>query len=154
MFRKTTLVLACSLAVTTAIGCKDEPKQPANNPTKAKTDGKTGDSHPDAVAIGQVTQNGLTLKATQDEKIKAGGEGAFDVAISGYAEGQKPKSVRFWVGVESAEGSVKDLAKEESTGVWHTHVEIPNPIPAGAKFWTEVEPASGEKFKASFELAK
>ncbi len=37
-------------------------------------------------------------------------------------------------------------------GNWHTHAEIPKPIPAGSKFWAEVEPATGDKFKVSFDF--
>lgn len=86
--------------------------------------------------------------ATTDGPIKPGGEGAFDVAITG----SKPKVVRFWVGTEDAKGSVKAKADEETPGNWHTHTEVPDPLPLGSKFWVEVEPAAGEPFTASFDL--
>jgi hypothetical protein len=31
-------------------------------------------------------------------------------------------------------------------------VEVPNPLPPGSKFWAEVEPQVGDKFKVSFDL--
>ena len=80
------------------------------------------------------------------------GKGAFDLIVTGYPAGQKPKAVRFWVGSESGDGSVKAKAEEEKADQWHTHVEVPTPIPAGAKFWAEIEPAAGEKVKVSFDM--
>ena len=92
---------------------------------------------------------GLTLVATMDAPIKAtgGGEGAFDVVITGG----KPKAVRFWIGTESGEGSVRAKAEEETTDNWHTHAEVPDPLPSGSKFWVEVEPPTGEAFTVSFD---
>ena len=98
--------------------------------------------------MGEKTVDGLKLIATMDEAVKPGGEGAFDLVITGG----KPKAVRFWVGTESAEGSVMAKADEETTDNWHTHAEVPNPIPPGSKFWAEVEPPTGETFKVSFDL--
>ncbi len=98
--------------------------------------------------IGETSQAGLKLVATQDAPVKPGGEGAFDVVITG----SEPKAVRFWVGTEDGQGSVKARAEEETTDHWHTHVEVPDPLPAGSRFWVEVEPPTGEKFTASFDL--
>ena len=49
--------------------------------------------------IGEKTIGGLKLVATMDEPVASagGGEGAFDVVITGG----KPKAVRFWIGSES-----------------------------------------------------
>src|SRR5687767_4643750 len=54
--------------------------------------------------IGEKTVGDLKLVATMDAPIKTsgGGEGAFDVVITGG----KPKAVRFWIGSESGDGSV------------------------------------------------
>jgi hypothetical protein len=98
--------------------------------------------------IGETTMSGLKLVATMDEPVKPGGEGAFDVIITGG----KPKAVRFWVGSETGEGSVKAKADEETTDNWHTHAEVPDPLPPGSKFWVEVEPQTGQPFKTSFDL--
>lgn len=147
-------------------GCGDESTSPTgalSNPAPA------GDSHahadgsthaPDTAApttspaehgripIGETSQAGLKLVATQDAPVKPGGEGAFDVVITGG----KPKAVRFWVGTEDAKGSVKAKAEEETPKNWHTHAEVPAPLPAGSKFWVEVEPSTGTPFKTSFDL--
>jgi hypothetical protein len=98
--------------------------------------------------LGEKTVGALKLVATMDAPVKPGGEGAFDVVITGG----KPKAVRFWVGTETAEGSVKARADEETTDNWHTHAEVPNTLPPGSKFWVEVEPPTGDTFKASFDL--
>ena len=158
-----TAAVAVVLTAGTFVGCKDDADQARNDnkPAPAATqsgapagagakDGqKDGGDHPNAVVLGTQTAGGLQLKATQDEPIKAGGEGAFHLLITG---GAKPKAVRFWVGVEGGEGSAKAKAEEEGADNWHTHVEVPNPLPPGSKFWAEVEPQSGQKFKVSFDL--
>ena len=152
------LTLSLALAAGLAIGCdKDKPKQAGGDDGHDHSkhdhskDEKKGE-HADAVTLGETTAGGLKITAKQDEAIKAGGEGAFDLIVTGYPAGQKPKAVRFWVGTESGEGSVKAKADEEAPDNWHTHVEVPNPIPAGSKFWAEIEPASGEKVKVSFAV--
>jgi hypothetical protein len=127
---------------------------PAQN-TPAQNTGAGGDKPAGhaRLPIGEKTVNGLKFVATMDEPIKAagGGEGAFDLVITGYPAGQKPKAVRFWVGNEAGDGSVKAKADEETPDNWHTHAEVPKPLPAGSKFWAEVEPATGAAFKVSFD---
>ena len=155
-FTVASVATTVAIAVATASGCKEGSKSAGNPPaqaggTAASAGPKKGD-HPNAVSLGTTTAGEMTLAATQDEPVKAGGESAFDLKITGYPAGGKPKAVRFWVGAESGEGSVKAKAEEETPDTWHTHVEVPNPIPAGGKFWAEVEPAGGERFKVSFDL--
>ena len=116
----------------------------AGNPQTSQTP----EGQHNRLPLGEKTVGALKLVATMDAPVKPGGEGAFDVVITGG----KPKAVRFWVGTETAEGSVKAKADEETTDNWHTHAEVPNPLPPGSKFWVEVEPPSGESFKASFDL--
>ena len=142
-----------------AVGCKDErtstgstpgaatgtPAAPASPATGASSAAKPAEHA--RVPIGEKTVGGLKLVATQDAPIRAGSEGAFDVVITGG----KPKAVRFWVGQENAEGSVKAKAAEEGTDNWHTHVEVPSSLPPGSKFWVEVEPPAGPTFKAGFD---
>jgi len=154
MMRNATSLLASVLVFSAMTGCKDDHSHSpdkSNPPTQAAAG---GDEHANAISIGEVTQNGLTFKAKQSEPVKAGGEGAFDLAVSGFAEGQKPKAVRFWIGLESGKDAVRALAEEEKPGVWHSHVEVPQPLPEDAKFWAEVEPAAGAPFKISFDFKK
>jgi hypothetical protein len=139
------------LAVLSA-GCKDDEKTKtggsgAGGPAPAATQQAASGEH-QRLPIGETTNSGLKLIATMDEPVKPGGEGAFDVVITGG----KPKAVRFWIGSETGEGSVKAKAEEETTDNWHTHAEVPDPLPPGSKFWVEVEPPTGQPFKASFDL--
>lgn len=148
---------AMMLAAATMLGCKDESKSssgegtagggntaPASNPAVSKP------AEHGRLPLGEKTVGALKLVATMDAPISSagGGEGAFDLVITGG----KPKTVRFWIGVESAEGSVKAKAEEETTDNWHTHAEAPKPLPAGSKFWAEVEPPTGASFKVWFDL--
>ena len=155
-----TRLLSCLTVVSALLasaGCKEDPPAPKPTPapqaatqpaaTQPVSGGKASE-HPNRVELGTQTVGALQLKAAQDEPIKPGGEGAFDLSVTGG----KPKAVRCWVGLESGEGSTKVKAEEETPDNWHAHVEIPNPLPAGSKFWAEVEPPSGEKFKVSFDL--
>src|SRR5687767_11561620 len=108
MMRKLALAFVLSAAVA-SVGCNDDKdKHHANDghdhskDKKASTDGdKKGGDHANAITLGEKTVAGLKIKALQDEPIKAGGEGAFDLQITGYPAGAKPKAVRFWVGSES-----------------------------------------------------
>ena len=155
-----TKLLVASLVGTAAVagGCKDEDKSTGSGTPQASSGG-TGNTqvapattpaagHHNRIPLGEKTVGGLKLVATMDEAVKPGGEGAFDLVITGG----KPKAVRFWVGTEDGQGSVKAKADEETPDNWHTHVEVPDPLPSGSKFWVEVEPPSGEPFKASFDL--
>ena len=148
-----TLFTTLLAAAVIAAGCKEETK--SNNTGGTQSSGNTSGGNPNPapaghnrIPIGETTVGGLKLVATMDSPVKPGGEGAFDLVITGG----KPKAVRFWVGTENAEGSVKARAEEETTDNWHAHAEVPNPLPPGSKFWAEVDPPTGLPFKVSFEL--
>ena len=151
------LIAMLVTAAALASGCKED-KSGSGNASQGASSGGTPTTPTTAHAsaghkrlpIGEKTVGSLKLVATMDEAIKAtgGGEGAFDLVITGG----KPRAVRFWVGTENGEGSVKAKAEEETTDNWHTHAEVPSPLPPGSKFWAEVEPPAGEPFKVSFDL--
>lgn len=90
---------------------------------------------------------GYTVKVLQESAVKAGKEAAFAIVLTGKKE--KPKAVRAWVGVQSAEGSAKGKAVAEGEE-WHAHVETPSPIPAKSQFWVEIETSAGKK-KVAFD---
>ena len=150
------ILTTCISAALLAPGCKDDEKSPTAPAggsgggapaAAAATQHAASDEH-NRLPVGETTVSGLKLVATMDEPVKPGGEGAFDVVITGG----KPRAVRFWVGTEDAKGSVKAKADEETPDNWHTHVEVPDPLPPGSKFWVEVEPPTGAPFKTSFDL--
>jgi hypothetical protein len=152
------MMFAALVGVTiVAAGCKDDTKTGSNGPNTPSgsatpaTDAaapKAGDHN--RLPLGETSVAGLKLVATMDAPVskEGGGEGAFDLVITGG----KPKAVRFWVGTEAGTESVKAKAEEETPDNWHTHAEVPKPLPAGSKFWAEVEPPTGAPFKVSFDL--
>jgi hypothetical protein len=161
MKKLTTASAALALSAAVLAGCKDDHAHPHPHPhdkpapaaTQPGAAAKpTDDEHLNKTVLGETTVRGMKFKALQDAPAKPGGEGAFDLVITGYPAGGKPKAVRFWVGTENAEGSVKAKAEEETPDNWHVHAELPNPLPAGSKFWAEVEPATGDKFNMSFDF--
>ena len=85
--------------------------------------------------------------------MKAGGDAPIDVWLTG-GDISKVTAVRFWIGTESGAESVKARAEIEipsEPNHWHTHAEVPSPIPAESRLWVEIE-AEGQKMVGSFEL--
>ena len=71
------------------------------------------------------------------------------------AAGPKAAAVRFWIGTEDAKGSVKAKAEVEDPkdpNRWHVHAEVPSPIPAGSRFYFEIEDDKGGTHVGSFDL--
>jgi hypothetical protein len=97
--------------------------------------------------LGSKEVAGYTIKVTQTGDVKAGEETVFLLVLTGGAG--KPKAIRGWVGVESAEGSTKVKCEDEDKE-WHAHVEVPKPIPDKSQLWLEVETADGKK-KVAFD---
>jgi len=65
-----------------------------------------------------------------------------------YVKGGDPEVVRAWVGDEAATDALVTLAEFE---VDHhcAHIEVPQPLPAAAKLWVEIETAEGARMKGS-----
>jgi hypothetical protein len=65
-----------------------------------------------------------------------------------YVEGGEPAVVRAWVGDEAATDVVVTLAEFE---VNHhcAHIEVPEPLPADAALWVEIETSDGARLKGS-----
>lgn len=101
--------------------------------------------------LGTTESAGLKITAIQIGKIEAGKEGIFEVGLP--KDTKAPKAVRLWVGAASGEGSTK--AKAESDGEdWEAHVEVPATLAADSKLWVEIQPESGSRAKASFDIKK
>jgi hypothetical protein len=151
------IALAASLAILPA--CDDK------KPTPPATTGGAGAKHDDhghshgggLIDLGQATIGQFSVKAARDEgKVIAGKDAGIDANVTAAAGSTaKVAAVRFWIGTEDAKGSVKAKAEiedpKEPSG-WHTHAEIPNPMPADAKLWVEVEDDKGVKATGSFDL--
>ena len=172
------LIATLSLAVA-VIGCdksqekaatKEDTKPAASNPpaaakpaaTKKDEHGHAADEKPAApgglaghggevIALGTSKLGTFEVRASRDKiEFKAGGDSPIDVWIDGGV-GKGVAAVRFWIGTEDAKGSIKAKADIED-GKWHTHTEIPSPLPAGSKLWVEVEESGGKKTLGSFDL--
>ncbi len=99
--------------------------------------------------LGSVTIAGFAVRAVLGGEIVAGKEAEIDVHVAG-GEG-KVNAVRLWIGTEDGKGAMKMKAminKDEA----HNHVEVPSPLPAGAKLCIELELTGGEKKVGSLAL--
>jgi hypothetical protein len=105
--------------------------------------------HGATVALGELVVDGMTIRASRDGDITPGGDVPIDVWVTGGTP--KVAAVRFWVGTQDAKGSVKAKAELEKDN-WHTHAEVPNPLPEASMLWVEVETDAGAKSLASFDL--
>jgi len=118
---------------------------------KSTAPGGTSGHGGEVIALGTSKLGAFEVRASRDKvEFKPGGDAPIDVWIDGGV-GKGVTAVRFWVGTQDAKGSIKAKAEIED-GKWHTHVEIPSPMPAGSKLWVEVEGPSGEKTVGSFDL--
>lgn len=129
------------------------PSKPAA--PKAETSVPPAGSHHGAVIeLGNATIGAFSVRASRDQgEIKAGGDAPIDVWLTGGT--QKVVGVRFWIGTQDAKGSVKskaDIEDPKEPNRWHTHAEVPNPMPTGAKLWVEIETEGGQKTSGSFDL--
>ena len=97
--------------------------------------------HGERVALGDVKVGEHTFSVFQLAKVRAGEEADFDLDFP--AGKPLPGTVRGWIGVESAVGSLKIRFAKETDSRMHGHPEGPNPIPAGSMLWIEIEGAGG-----------
>jgi len=105
----------------------------------------------EAIELGTTKLGELSVRASRDKgEIKAGGDAPIDAWIDGGV-GKGVTAVRFWIGTQDAKGSIKAKAEIED-GKWHTHVEVPDPLPAEGKLWVEVESTGGTKQALGFDL--
>lgn len=115
-------------------------------------DHKPGSHGGPVVDLGSIDLEGITVAVTRDEgPITAGGDSPIDATITGA----EPIAVRFWIGTRDGRGSVKAKAAVEDPHApnrWHTHVEIPNPMPEGSQLWIEVELEGGARKVGGVDL--
>jgi hypothetical protein len=154
------------LSLGTLPGCdKKEPPPPASNGTADDHGHDHGDDDNDAGHGGSVIQLGdaivgsFEVSATRDEgEIVAGQDAPIDVTVAPAADSTaKVAAVRFWIGTEDAKSSVKARAEVEDASEpnrWHTHAEVPNPLPEDSKLWVEIEDEAGGTTVASFDLKR
>lgn len=158
-----TIALLTALSIATLAlpfaGCEKkaaEPPKPAAGAAPAKADGqdhKEGDGHDHghgpATQLGEQKAGDFNVKASRDGAITPGKDAPIDVWVTGGTA--KVAAVRFWIGTQDAKGSVKAKAEIENNN-WHTHAEIPNPLPEGSMLWVEIEDDKGVKSVVGFDL--
>lgn len=167
------LLLIAVAAASVAIGCDNDHGHADTHGTSTDAHGhshgpngehvaddakKAGHDGP-VIALGSSTAGAFQVTTTRDEgAIEAGKDAAIDVIVTPAAGATaKASAVRFWIGTEDAKGSVKAKAEVEDPAApnrWHNHAEIPDPIPADAKLWVEIEADGGAKSVTSFDLKR
>jgi hypothetical protein len=83
-------------------------------------------------------------------EVEAGGQVNFDIKLVDAKS--DPKALRMWIGDADAKGSEKAAGKK-GTVTYAGQVNVPQPLPADAKLWVELETDRGTKV-GSFELEK
>ncbi len=105
----------------------------------------------EVIALGTTKIGEFDVRASRDKaEFKPGGDAPIDVWIDGGV-GKGVTAVRFWIGTQDAKGSIKAKADIED-GKWHTHTEVPSPMPSESRLWVEVEESGGKKTVGSFDL--
>lgn len=148
---KPTLALSLFASLTLAACGGDTPKHPTGTHTHADGTvhkdepappaGAHGHEHGERIELGTIKVGEHTISVFQMAKIEAGKEAEFDLD---FAEGKSlPATVRGWIGIESAKGSMKVKFEKETEARMHGHLEAPGPIPAGSMLWIEIEGAGG-----------
>jgi len=136
-------------------GTTESPKAPAKpNAEKPEAAAPASDHHGAVIELGNATIGAFSVRASRDQgEIKPGSDAPIDVWLTGSSD--KVLSVRFWIGTQDAKGSVKakaDIEDPKEPNHWHTHGEVPNPLPPGSKLWVEIETTGGQKTSGSFDL--
>lgn len=91
--------------------------------------------HSDAQRLGTVTIGGVAIEVSQDGPVRPGEEAHFDLKVP---TDSKFHSIRVWIGDAEGTGALKSKA-EIHDGSAHVHAEAPDPMPALAALWIEVE---------------
>lgn len=152
------MLIAMSLSM---VGCEKSSDQKSATP-QAKSGGdsnagKTPDAgtsdHGNPIALGTHPIGEYEVRASRDAgAIVPGGDAPIDVWLTGDIS--KVAAVRFWIGSESGMESIKaraDIENKSEPNHWHTHAEVPKPLPEGSRLWVEIETDSGAE-AAAFEL--
>jgi hypothetical protein len=124
---------------------------PRPDPGAHAGDDSHGHGTAPATQLGEQTVNGFTVRASRDGGITPGKDAPIDVWVTGG--NARVAAVRFWVGARDGRGSLKARAQIERDN-WHTHVEVPDPLPPDSMLWVEIESESGEKTVAGFDLKR
>jgi hypothetical protein len=135
--------------------CGDSGNDTAPPPTEKDAANQEEEDHDhDEVALGKFDIGGLMVEASQGHgAVEAGKEGHLVIKLP-YSD-QGATVVRAWIGTEdrtmSSAGKGDYAASHDDFDI---HTLAPDPLPAGAKWWLEIEKPDGTKVVGSMPLLK
>ena len=154
----TITMITISLAL---LGCSEDTSQNTNI-TNTQESQNAGSGHTAShggavIPLGDTTIGSFHVMATRDKGlIIAGKDAPIDATITpAQGSGETTVAVRFWIGTKDGIGSMKakaDIENPAEPNRWHTHADVPDPIPTGSQLWVEIETNTGEKITGSFNL--
>ncbi len=122
--------------------------------TAEKEDDHDDHDHGEEVELGEFDIQGHKVKALQSHgKVEAGKEGHLVIALPYNDKGETV--VRAWIGTEDR--TLSSVGKGEyapSHDDYDIHMIAPDPLPATAKWWLEIEKPDGTKALGSIPLLK
>ncbi|MBC8105222.1 MAG: hypothetical protein H7Z14_01420 [Anaerolineae bacterium] len=98
--------------------------------------------------LGRKAIGDYTVSVNLIGEIEPGGHVDFDIKLIDAKS--DPKALRVWIGTEDGSGAKKAEGKKGQT-TYTGEVDVPKPLPQGAKLWVELETDAGVK-RASYEL--
>lgn len=155
MKKITTMITTMSLAAL-LVSCKDKE---ATAPEKAKPETPEASAHEedhahDEVALGEFEIGEYKVKASQGHgNVEAGKEGHLVITLPYKDNGETV--TRAWIGSEDR--TMSAVGKGEyapSHDDYDIHAIAPDPLPAGATWWLEIEKPDGTKAVGSIPFLK
>jgi hypothetical protein len=140
--RKSSLILL-ALLIVAGCGATPEPEPGQVGAPAAASESGTDNAIPMS-NLASLKIGPYDVQPMYEEKLE---DGHFNIKIAGG----DVAAVREWVGPEDASGVVV-VKTEIENDYHHGHVEMPNPIPAEARLWIEIETPTGERLKGSVPL--
>jgi catechol 2,3-dioxygenase-like lactoylglutathione lyase family enzyme len=140
-------VLMVWIAVTSLLtGCSGGSDESETTPSEASavsTEEAVVDTIP-MTNLASLTIGDYEVQPMYEEELK---DGHFNIRITGG----EVAAVREWVGPEDASGVVV-VKTEIENDYHHGHIDMPDPIPADARLWIEIEAPDGTLHKGSVPL--
>lgn len=140
------------------VGCeKPSNNENTNQNNTNKPANKEAEDHGhahDEVELGKFDIQGITIEAAQGHgNVEAGKEGHLVIKLPYKDNGAT--TVRAWIGVEDrTQSSVGKGEYAPSHDDYDIHAIAPDPLPADAKWWVEIEKPDSSKAVGSFPLLK
>ncbi len=156
------VLFALLIGISSIAGCGGT-EDPKPNPGKDKpNDSSQKDAEPtkdddhdhDEVALGKFDINGITVEAAQGHgAVEAGKEGHLVIKLPYNDKGATV--VRVWIGTEDRTHSrVGKGEYDDSHDDYVVHANAPDPLPAGAKWWVEIQKPDGSKSLGSIPFLR